>query len=189
MALPAGTTYSVFAPNSTTAGDPSAVPAAIAAANCLSGGSSAACDALVGGIAMGTGACAGLPLASTALCACVNNALPCPQFTAPACANNAGAYQTVEQADAGGACANLPLCINLVASGGVDPVISNINQVCGVSSSAINWIETHRGLAAALVFIFVILLALLAGAIASHAVRGRASSLPVAVSPPQAAVE
>ena len=182
MALPAGTTYSVFAPNSTTAGDPTAVPPAILSADCLSGGSSAACDALVGGIAMGTGECADAPLASTALCACVNNALPCPQFTAPACANNAGAYQTVEQADAAGACAKIPLCINLVASGGVDPVISNINQVCGVTSSVVNWVETHRVLAAVLIFVFVIVLALLAGAVASRSVRVRSETAAAAAS-------
>ena len=174
-AYSASTTFSVFEPNATAAGDPTSVPASAAA--CLASGATTLCDATVGSIAMGTGVCSAPPLGDTALCACVNNALPCPQFTAPACANNAGAYQTTEQVDAAGACANIPLCINIVSAGGTDPVVDDVTQNCSGADTIANWVEAHRAVTCVMVFLAVIIISLIAAAIARWQLS---SDMPVA---------
>jgi hypothetical protein len=157
------TTYPTFVPNPATGSG--ALTADLIA--CLAA-QSATCDTTtVGSLAMGTGACSTTEFADTVLCACVNNSLPCPLFTSPACSNDAGAYQTTDQVSDGNACSKLPMCINFVSAAG-SSVVDGVVQTCDTSDTVVNWIETHRAVTVMLVFLAVLALAFLSAAIARH---------------------
>lgn len=93
----------------------------------------AACDAAVGSLESGAGLCADPAYARTTLCACVNNALPCPTAQSAACANAPSAYVPTRMRPGAREfelCARRPLCVSLLAVDGDHNLVEG-TQVCG----------------------------------------------------------
>ena len=128
------------------------------------------CDTTVGGAISGqtTGYCMVQPAGSletdysqTTFCACVNNAISCPEFSVASCADAENAYIPTEMALGGSdytKCKGQPICVNLVDIGGSSNLASNITQECGVITNIYNTITASPALAA---IVFVLVLALI----------------------------
>ena len=139
------------------------------AQQCLSpGGDSDACDRYIGSADSGQGFCSLDAYKTTTYCACVNNAIACPQFSMAACANAAFAYKPAwwyAGTGPGGAspspnttCATSPICVNLVEIGGEHNVVSNVAQQCGAITSLTNTLKANPILAVLAFLLFVALI-------------------------------
>lgn len=137
------------------------------------------CDQVVRSLAAGQGYCgnrdgSGNPTSANygqmTYCACVNNAISCPEFTSAACANSAFAYKPYAWAveNAGGesqysSCEDTPICVNILEVGGDQNVVSGLTQQCGTFQTVQLVIGTNPALAAlAFILIVVIVVLLLA---------------------------
>jgi len=146
---------------------PASLPAAARA--CLTPvASTPACDEYIGSADSGQGFCADPLYKTTTYCACVNNAISCPQFSMASCANAAYAYKPswwYAGTGPGGAgptpnatCATSPICVNLVEVGGDQNVVTGITQQCGTITNVTNVLKTNPTLATLAFLLFVILI-------------------------------
>ena len=128
------TTWTTFGPDL----PPSALPLDLQA--CLPPNQpTEACDALVGSAALGYGYCAEPAYQRMTYCACVNNAVGCPEYAMASCANSAFSYRPWAWYQPGPAgqpsrdqmCEKAPICVDLVEVGGSQNVVSDITQQCG----------------------------------------------------------
>lgn len=123
---------------------------------------SQACDVIMGDAQTGTGFCASPAYEQTTYCACVNNAVACPQNSMAACANALYSYkpwawnQAVGGESKNETCAKAPICVNLVEVGGSQNIVSGITQQCGTIQNITNILKTDPTLA---VLLFVLIIA------------------------------
>jgi hypothetical protein len=131
---------------------------------CLTTPASLDCDNIVGKAGSGNGYCAQGAYQQTTYCACVNNVIPCPMVAAAACANSAFAYTPTKMTPPNGeaylACKGQPICINLVAVGGNQNVVSGITQECGTIEKITDTIAASPSLAA-IAFVLLVMLVIL----------------------------
>lgn len=155
------TTWTSFGP------DPPLSTLDVTAQQCLApNGASAACDAYIGSAAAGNGFCSLPTYKTTTYCACVNNAIPCPQNAMASCANAAYSYKLWQwtQTPSGGGlshnatCATSPICVNLVEVGGNQNVVSGITQQCGTITNITNVLKTNPALAVLTFLLFITLI-------------------------------
>ena len=150
--MSAQTTWTSFGPDP----PPSTLPAP-AQACLIPVSSSPACDAFIGSAAQGSGFCALDEYKQTTYCACVNNAVACPQYAMASCANAAFAYRPAAWYAKTGAghdspsendsCKSAPICVNLVEIGGEQNLVSGITQQCGTITNITNILKTNPTLA------------------------------------------
>lgn len=123
------------------------------------------CDKTIGYAGNG-GFCDNPNYQQTTYCACVNNAVACPQFSMAACANAAYSYkpwswyQTLPNSTASkdSECSTSPICVNLLEIGGEGNLTSNITQQCGVITNITNILKTKPTFAILLLILFIALI-------------------------------
>jgi hypothetical protein len=127
---------------------------------------SAACDTIIGNSQAGLGYCGNPEYREMTYCACVNNAVACPNFSMASCANSEYSYKPWswdQPGTTGGAsknelCAKAPICVNLVEVGGSQNVVSGITQQCGVIQNVTNIVKENPTMA---ILLFILIIALI----------------------------
>lgn len=122
---------------------------------------SRSCDTAMGNAQSGTGFCASPSFEKTTYCACVNNAVTCPQNSMAACASALYSYkpwiwnQAIGGESRNETCAKTPICVNLVEVGGSQNLVSGITQQCGTIQNITNVLKTNPTLAILLFILFI----------------------------------
>lgn len=143
--------------------------------------SSDLCDDTVGSASTGLGYCANDLYKQMTYCACVNNAVKCPEVNMPACMNSAYAYKPKIWYDPGPngtpsqyeQCKREPTCINVLDVGGSQNVAADIQQNCGAAEKAYHILQNNPYLAA-LLFILIISLIIVLSITPEGAAQGAA---------------
>lgn len=167
MSNPPRTSWTTFGPDP----PPDSLP--IAAQKCLAPmTSSPSCDNYIGYAASGQGFCAQDEYKRTTYCACVNNAVACPQYSMASCANAAFAYKpswwytkTGPNGDGPSkneTCEKTPICVNLVEVGGNQNMVANVTQQCGTVTNVTNMLKANPMMSAFALILFIMLIIVLA---------------------------
>jgi hypothetical protein len=133
------------------------------------GSESNSCDGIIGSASTGRGFCADEKYKQTTYCACVNNAISCPQVAMASCANAAFAYKPsvwYQRTGTNGptpneTCSKSTICVNLIEVGGSHNIVTGANQQCGTFKTFVNVLKVNPQLAAITFMLFITLIAIM----------------------------